>query len=329
MYFDGQSARACAVRVWVSPGGELLWADADGQITAVAPGQFQVRPALAGVVRRIECGGGRLLEVADTDWVDRCLPQRGVQAIVARWEARTSRVWLVLLSGIVMLVLAWRTLLPWVETRIVAAVPWSVEQALGRQVLPLLGQLQMSASTLPESRQAGLRARFQTLCARLGPGPACVLEFRNGPINAFALPGGIVVLTDPLVHTLEDDDLIVAVMAHELGHVRARDGLHTLVRGTALSVGFAALTGDLTTFALGGGAEALALLGASHSREVETRADRDAIELLRAEGLAPTAYLRALEQLFAARGQDAGGWWSSHPADSERMAAARAAAGQH
>ncbi len=49
--------------------------------------------------------------------------------------------------------------------------------------------------------------------------------------NAFALPSGIVVMTDELVELAKTDDELVAVLAHEIGHVRGRHALRQTAAG--------------------------------------------------------------------------------------------------
>ncbi len=62
------------------------------------------------------------------------------------------------------------------------------------------------------------------------------VEFRASPIigaNAFALPGGIVIVTDQLMQLAEHDDEILAVLAHEIGHVKHRHVLRGLPQDSA------------------------------------------------------------------------------------------------
>ena len=57
----------------------------------------------------------------------------------------------------------------------------------------------------------------------LDDGHVYQLEFRHGgyiDANAFALPSGIIVMTDELVELAKSDDELISVLAHEIGHVR-------------------------------------------------------------------------------------------------------------
>src|SRR5207237_8201829 len=107
----------------------------------------------------------------------------------------------------------------------------------GADLLQVLEGSGCRPSALAAARRDALRKRL----AQLGDGYR--LELRacpgSGP-NAFALPGGVVVLTDELVRLAQSADQLSAVMAHEIGHLRARHALRAaLQRG-----GLTALWGD-------------------------------------------------------------------------------------
>src|SRR5690606_15157282 len=100
----------------------------------------------------------------------------------------------------------------------------------------------LEPSRLAPERQAALRARFEALVAHMPALPAryahyaprYTLDFRRGlGANAFALPGGAIVVTDGLVEAARaaglQDDAIAGVLAHEIGHVAHRHTTRMLV----------------------------------------------------------------------------------------------------
>jgi Zn-dependent protease with chaperone function len=111
--------------------------------------------------------------------------------------------------------------------------------------------------------------------------PAHELKFRGGGkigANAFALPGGFVVLTDELVALAETDLEIIAVLMHELGHVEMRHTLRQTLQGALPGLLLAAMTGDVDSLASGLPA---ALMQLRYSRQMETEADAYALASLR------------------------------------------------
>ena len=128
------------------------------------------------------------------------------------------------------------------------------------------------------------------------------LEFRQGGLigaNAFALPSGIIVMTDELVEMAETDDELVAVLAHEVGHVRGRHALRQLLQAAGVSALAFALLGDVSSISALLSA-APALLHAKHSRDFEREADGFAKQWLRENGIAESNFDAILCRISAA-----------------------------
>ncbi len=160
------------------------------------------------------------------------------------------------------------------------------------------------------------------------------LSFVRSPApNAFALPGGRVFVTSGLLETLEHPDELAAVVAHEIGHVDARDSMISLYRHMGLGLFLEAVTGGT------GVAQQLLILSGQlaelrYTRAQETRADVFAIAAMNQSGLDPEALARAFERLTERVEElrnddidlDAPEWLMSHPNTGARIDAARAAA---
>ena len=219
-------------------------------------------------------------------------------------------------------------------------MPDSADEAVGELALNQIdGSGLMQPSTLSPREQQAMRDAFEQSVARLTVAdvPRHHLEFRKSGIgpNAFALPGGTIVLTDELYRRMDGDrDILVGVLGHELGHLRHRHGMRMLVQATLIGTAAAAAWGDFSTVL----AAAPTLLGQSgYARDFERDADADAIALLRANGISPAVMVELFERLAAARAPrdaaaadqrfDLGIALASHPPDAERMRSFRAAAG--
>ena len=79
--------------------------------------------------------------------------------------------------------------------------------------------------------------------------PDAPYEFRvevndSQAVNAMALPGGLVIVTQGLLDQVESENELAFVLGHELGHFRNRDHLRALGRGIVLSLFFAVVTGN-------------------------------------------------------------------------------------
>ena len=145
-------------------------------------------------------------------------------------------------------------------------------------------------------------------------------------INAFALPGGHIIVMRGLIEMSETPEQLAAVMAHELGHVAQRDPIVQALRAAGTAGLLSLVLGDAT------GGTVLALIGerlitAKNSRDVEARADDFALAQLAKAGVSPEALAEFFELLLQQmRDPDFDmGWISSHPPSVSRAAHARAA----
>lgn len=227
---------------------------------------------------------------------------------------------------------------PWAATQLTRQVPLSWELELSDRAMKDIDGEWLKPSRLSAERQAQLRARFDALAAQVAPSlrrypnysPALRLHFRSGlGANAFALPGGTMVLTDGLVelaakHSLPDDALI-GVLAHEIGHVVHRHGTRLVVEQAVLNVGLGLAMGDVSSVVSFGAA---IVTGLAYRRGHESEADCFALALMRDAKL-PTKpmaeLLLRLDDAPAAKGSAIFNLLSSHPETRER--AARLASG--
>jgi Zn-dependent protease with chaperone function len=147
------------------------------------------------------------------------------------------------------------------------------------------------------------------------------LEFRRGGKigpNAFALPSGIIVITDELVKLAKRDEEIDAVLAHEVGHVRGRHALRILLQNAGVAALAFAVLGDVGSVSSLVAAVPVMLVQAKHSRDFEREADAYAREWLRAEGEPETAFDDMLCRLAKEDGDMS--YLSTHPPVGERAA---------
>ncbi len=347
-YFDGASARARPVTLQVE-GGELV-INGEGIHRRVALRKVQWPERTRHGTRVAHFTDGGSVQCADAaawdDW-SRASGRRDSLVVTMqqswRWVIASAMALVVLLAAIQQ----WG--LPVAARAVVAVTPLSVDSSLGETSLAVIDEHLMRPSKLPLAEQARLRDAFSKAVAAMPPGsvPAWQLVFRRSRIgpNAFALPGGTMVMTDELVELVgRDDKVITAVLAHELGHVRHRHGLRMLVQATALSGLAAMVVGDFSTVLAG----VPVLLGqASYSRDAEREADGEAVLILKAAGISPAVMVTMFEKIAAQRneaaksgkagkpdepveGAPAGdklpeqdSWlgiaFASHPADAERI----------
>lgn len=157
----------------------------------------------------------------------------------------------------------------------------------------------------------------------------------SSEINAFACPGGTILITRGMLATLKNEDELAAVLAHEIGHVIHRDGIAairsarwsevlTLIGGQAaqeFGSKEAARLASLFEGSIDDVVKTLVVNG--YGRDQELAADRSALFILGAAGYDPQGLLGYLQRLEQAGQSSSGGILSTHPGVDQRVQAVR------
>lgn len=332
-YFDGRTARAHPVRVHVADRA-LVIADADGVRQRVPLAALQWPERTRHGARLMHLPDGASLHCRDSlAWDTWSADHAGRRdSVVVRVQQRWKWVMASTLVLLVLVFLGYRHLLPLAARGVVAMIPDSADQAIGETALQSIDENGlMKPTTLSYAQQQSVRDAFARAVARLPAAdvPPYELQFRQSAIgpNAFALPGGTIVLTDELYKAVDGDgDILVGVLGHELGHLRHRHGMRMLVQAGVLGAAAGAIYGDFSTLF----SQIPVLLGqASYSRAFEHEADVDAVRLMRADGVSPAVMARFFVKVrkAVASAQSASAprlphlpiALASHPADEERI----------
>lgn len=147
-------------------------------------------------------------------------------------------------------------------------------------------------------------------------------------INAFAMPDGTVRVYSGLMDVMKDDEL-VAVIGHEIGHIKFEHSLNqfkTAYLTTAARQAASAVGGTVGQLASSQYADmGTKFMSAQFSQSDELESDAYGIEILCQQNMDPYAAMRAQQVLLKHSG-NGGGLFSSHPSSAERIEKARAAA---
>jgi Zn-dependent protease with chaperone function len=201
-------------------------------------------------------------------------------------------------------------------------LPVSVDNEIGR-LIEL--QVQQSGARIEQGPALdATRAIGQRLSAA-GPDTPYAFRFelrRDAAVNAFAAPGGFIVVHSGLVAAAESEDELAGVLAHEMSHVIARHSLRQIVYQAGLTAGARLILGspDGAAALLAGLATRLTTL--HYSREQERAADAAAADLLVRAGYSPQGLILFFERL-ARESNAPPEFVSSHPAAEERAASLR------
>lgn len=332
-YFDGKvSTRR---EVLLSLAEERLIIECDGVELSYPVASLKLSQAIGSVRRTIRTPDGAMCEVDNPAFMAELeqFPGKGAKAaLLHRWEKSLKLVVIALGVTALVVVLFMRFGVPVLARQAAFVLPPALESSMGRESLAVLDRLMTRPTKLDAARRTELTTLFQRVVTASGAPPGCRLEFRTGGAvgaNAFALPSGIVLITDQLVDLAKADDEIAAILAHELGHVRGRHALRHVLQNSATGLIMATLTGDLVSITSLAATLPTALVDASFSRVFEREADDAAIAWMKSAGVPPRRYAEILGRLQAQLDVRTGGafdkkhparnYLSTHPDTGERI----------
>lgn len=205
---------------------------------------------------------------------------------------------------------------------IAALVPIEWEERLGTAVVEQLTRDAPHCAS-PEAEAALAAFVGRLAAARELPYRFEVHLVDRDAINAFAAPGGRLVVFGGLVAFAESPEELGGVLAHEVAHVARRHPTEGLIRSLGLSLTLGTVFGDLAGVGASLGELGLTLTEMSYNRAAEAEADRVAVQLLREAGIDS----RGLIAFFARLDAEAAdlpeplGLLSTHPLHAARVEA--------
>jgi Zn-dependent protease with chaperone function len=323
-YYDGESTRAQAVEIVLDEACVLhvngLAAPVSYPLSAI-----QVSPRLGNTVRSIAFPNGARAESDDQAALDAITPKSHEGRLLS-WVHQLESRWHWAVGATVVLAITvaggvhWG--IPFLAKHLAEALPDALAYDLGKSTLGILDRAVLKPSSLPEQRMAALRQEFAGM-ARAYPKLPLSLKFRSGMgANAFALPDGTVVVTDGLCELAKDDQQVMAVLAHEIGHIHYRHSLRIALESSSVAILVSTYFGDVAQVTTLSASLPAAYAQAHYSREHETEADSFALAYLERSGIDPHHFADILRALQAEHGKEDEGavaYLASHPPTSERI----------
>jgi Zn-dependent protease with chaperone function len=327
-YFDGHQATAHAVALSIANGRVRVSGDGISRDDPI--GGVIVSERIGRTPRFVRFADGAFCEVTNIDGLEAALISARVDSgAVSQWETSGRLVAILVVVMALGGAAAYWFGLPLLARGLADRLPTSALEGLSNQTLQILDGQVFTPSELTLQRQQALSARFALVrwpaSAEI---PMRVLHRKSEQLgaNALALPSGTIVVTDELVALAKSDDEILAVLAHEAGHVQERHGLRSIIQSSAVSLLVTWLLGDVGSLVA---VAPTALLQAKYSRDLERDADGYAAATLSGNGLSLGLLADILERMEEAHGGPTGrlagaiSYVSTHPATEERIDALR------
>ena len=207
----------------------------------------------------------------------------------------------------------------------VKAVPISVDEQIGKH-----GYETMNPGG-PEIHDEVVVASIQTMVDRLAP-HAAISEFKfdvhviqSPDVNAFCLPGGVIVVYTGLIQAAEHPEQVAGVLAHEMSHATLRHGLQRISQSLGIAAAANLLIGDVEgILVLSSELFQLASIN-SYSRGQESEGDAEGVRMMHAAALDPLSMAQFFEIMKEQEGDrpDQLKWISTHPDHDARIISIR------
>ena len=154
--------------------------------------------------------------------------------------------------------------------------------------------------------------------------------------NAFSCPGGIIFISSGLLKTIQSEDQLAGVLAHEVAHVGHKHALKSIQRaqffngvGKITAATMEGKKGKEFENMIGGLQETLFDKGLDQNMEFE--ADKSALETAYRTGYDPNGFVEVLKKLqgIQSRSTQKGSWFSTHPPLGQRIGKCQAQLGRY
>jgi Zn-dependent protease with chaperone function len=175
-------------------------------------------------------------------------------------------------------------------------IPVAWEESLGQSVVSTYAPAEKRC--LDSARAQKVEKIVARLASTVPEAPYSfrVIVVNHPSVNAFAVPGGTMVVFQGLLEKTRTPEELAGVLAHEMQHILRRHATRALLQQVSMKVLLAAAVGDAKGLSYGlEGAQALGML--RYSRQSEEEADQEGIRMLIAAGINPRGLPAFLETI--------------------------------
>lgn len=222
-----------------------------------------------------------------------------------------------LLTGVVLLFLGslYFLLVPWIAERIAMNFSKEFEIELGEAIY----KSSVKGMEIDSMQTKLLNEFYKELNYETGY-PINITVVKSPIVNAFALPGGHLVVYDAILEGMKTPEQLAALLGHEATHVANRHSLRNTFRSLGRKIFLSILVGNDSGILSYVANNADDLKGLEFSRELETEADDNGMRLMNISGLNTQGMTELMEMLQqSSGGEEPSSFRSTHPIFEERI----------
>lgn len=221
-----------------------------------------------------------------------------------------------LICGTIILA-AYLFLLPFLAERLAKRVPVAYEEKLGNELYDVL----KNSFELDESKTFYTNEFFRELNISTAYSIR-ITVVKDDIVNAFAMPGGHIVVYDKMLAGMDNYEDLAALLAHEFTHVNEKHSTRSLFRQLASGIFLSVIIGDIGAIANTMIRNADNLKGLNYSRSLEKEADLNGLKILSERKIDCNGFVRLFEMLKKENpdaGKQSMEWINSHPDLDKRI----------
>lgn len=313
-YYNGQSTTPFVADVSIHQQGlEIVYLNDKGEYQIVKWAKEFVKEtdfsSSIVVLRYGEIFPYQQLEITDSDFIKTYKTQFKI-AYSKRWiNLSTAGVVGILIAGFILtLVLGYFWVLPFVADKVAVNFPIEYEISMGEK----LYQSILTESKIDTAKTKAINHFFSHLQIETEY-PIHITVVKDSVVNAFALPGGGIVVYDAILKNMQSPEELAALLSHEFSHVELKHATRNVFRSIAGYLFISVLFSDISGIASVVVENANQLRNLSYSRELEHEADENGLLILQKNNLSTDGMIALFLQLKKQNSIDVNEWISTHP----------------
>ncbi len=257
------------------------------------------------------------------------LDPRALEILTQQYPAKpwvTSKNWLeknpmgmmiaAMAGFILLIIISYKVFVPGISDLVSRSVPVEWEVELGSK---------LASGVIPFQKEDSVKSKmldsFFLMMDIPSKYPVKLYFINDSVVNAFAMPGGNIVIYKGLFDKITSYESLAGLIGHEFTHVEYKHSLKSIFRTVSSFIILAAFFGDLTGLAGIILENANSIQNLSYSRHFEQEADANAVQILldRKIGLSGMLDLFNVFLTEGKKGLDIPKFLSTHPVTQDRI----------
>lgn len=226
-----------------------------------------------------------------------------------------SKVALVFGIVVAFILIVYLVFVPWLGEKIAMNFSKEYEISLGEQMYKSMEP----TFKIDSSKTRLLNEFYQQLQYKVDY-PIRITVVESGEMNAFAIPGGHIVVYDAILERMKTPEELAALLGHEASHIALRHSLRNMFRSLARKMFLSLIIGSDAGIVSVLVDNVDNLKGLQYSRSLETDADNNGLQLMSKSGIDVQGMVRLMELLKKESGsKEPAAFLNTHPVFSDRI----------